>query len=105
MFNENTGKKALYKTESMRFAVRVLKVREVYGRTDYLIVPTNGSGEKWVSSSALEFTEENNKQNVQARMREIRENIINCRYETGEQNAQALAEYDRLLNENYNLKG
>ena len=103
MFNENTGKEALYKTESMRFAVRVLKVREVYGRTDYLIVPTNGTGEKWVSSSALDFMPE--KQNVEERMREIRENIMNCKYETGEQNANALAEYDHLLNQNYKLKG
>jgi hypothetical protein len=37
-------------TEGLKVPVTVKDAREVYGRTDYLVTPTGGSGEKWVEA-------------------------------------------------------
>jgi hypothetical protein len=42
-----TGMLTTY-TEGLKVPVTVKDARQVYGRTDYLISPVGGSGEKWV---------------------------------------------------------
>ena len=39
--------------KSLRVAVRIVDAREVYGRTDYLVEPIQGSGQQWVSSERV----------------------------------------------------
>ena len=46
---EFVGKKALYKMNlSLTIEVKVLDVRKIYGKEQYLIAPIAGSGERWV---------------------------------------------------------
>lgn len=42
-----TGMLTTY-TEGLKVPVTVKDARQVYGRTDYLVTPIGGSGEKWV---------------------------------------------------------
>jgi hypothetical protein len=44
-----TGMLTTY-TEGLKVPVTVKDAREVYGRTDYLVTPIGGSGEKWVEA-------------------------------------------------------
>ena len=41
----------IWKVGKLDVYVRVIQVRSVYGRTDYLITPVAGSGEQWVRGS------------------------------------------------------
>jgi hypothetical protein len=42
-----TGTLTTY-TEGLKVPVTVKDAREVWGRTDYLVTPVGGTGEKWV---------------------------------------------------------
>jgi hypothetical protein len=48
-----SGSLALYRVNGMSFPVRVLDARRVYGRTDALIEPVGGEGQKWVQSDQI----------------------------------------------------
>lgn len=39
--------------------VRILDVRQVWGRVDYLVTPEGGTGETWVSSERVTINQEN----------------------------------------------
>ena len=41
-------------TAKMRCAVIIRNVREVFGRTDYLVEPLQGEGQDWISSERFE---------------------------------------------------
>lgn len=45
----HTGTLTTY-TEGLKVPVTVKDAREMWGRTDYLITPIGGSGEKWVEA-------------------------------------------------------
>lgn len=52
--SELIGKSALLTTElSLTVPVTIADVRQAYGRTDFLIKPVNGSGERWVNSERV----------------------------------------------------
>lgn len=47
------GSSAMYHHKGMQFPVTVLDARRAFGRTDVLIRPIGGDGEKWVNSEFL----------------------------------------------------
>ena len=51
VFIGQTGKYVV--DDKLWFAVRVMDIRQVFGRVDYLISPATGGGDKWVSSSMV----------------------------------------------------
>lgn len=50
---ELLGKRFHLLADGLRVAVEVSNVREAYGRTDCLVRPVSGEGEKWVSKDRL----------------------------------------------------
>ena len=48
--NSDTG---LYSIDGLRFPVRILDARQVFGRIDVRITPINGVGERWISAEGL----------------------------------------------------
>jgi hypothetical protein len=51
------GKSALWHVfAGIAFTVVIKDAKQVFGRTDLLIVPTNGEGQKWVSAGTVELT-------------------------------------------------
>jgi hypothetical protein len=40
-------------TEGLKIEVRVLDARQAYGRTEYLVAPTHGKGEAWVTTARV----------------------------------------------------
>lgn len=42
-----------YKTEGLTIAVNILGTRTIFGRTEVLISPVSGSGQKWVLSKKV----------------------------------------------------
>ena len=43
--------------DELRIDVLILKTRQAYGRTDALITPVQGTGEKWVNLKQLDVKE------------------------------------------------
>jgi hypothetical protein len=54
---EVVGKECMVKvflgSDPLVFPARILDARSSYGRTDYRITPTGGSGETWVSAERV----------------------------------------------------
>ena len=42
--------------DDLTIDILALEDRRVYGRTEYLVTPTAGSGEKWVQSQRITWT-------------------------------------------------
>ena len=53
--NDIKGTQALWGISGVQVLVDVQDVRESFGRTDCLISPVGGSGEKWVQKGSLTF--------------------------------------------------
>lgn len=53
----NIGQTLDYPVNKLRFPVKVLDTRQMYGRTDLLISPVSGSGEQWVSAESCKQPE------------------------------------------------
>lgn len=47
------GKEVSYNIHGLTVQVKVIDIRQAYGRIDYRITPINGKGNIWVSSSTL----------------------------------------------------
>lgn len=47
----------LYVHQGMKWPVKLIDARKVYGRVDVLITPVNGSGQKWVERNSVVLTE------------------------------------------------
>lgn len=45
---------ASLRIEDLTIDVRIMDVRESFGRTDYKIAPINGQGEQWVSADRVQ---------------------------------------------------
>jgi hypothetical protein len=43
--------------EKIKVFIEIVDVREVYGRVDVLIQPTQGLGEQWVSAERISITQ------------------------------------------------
>lgn len=43
-----------YRSGDLRVAVRIVDARKVWDRVDYLITPTAGSGQQWVSAASVD---------------------------------------------------
>lgn len=43
--------------DEFRIKVKIKDARTVFGRTDYLVEPIEGEGEKWVSSERVSVSE------------------------------------------------
>lgn len=55
---KNVGQYGLYVSgDGLRFRVRVVDARVRFGEVDYLIVPTDGLGEKWVAGNKVRFSD------------------------------------------------
>jgi len=52
---DRTGNKdiARINLDGLKVDVKILDVKQVFGRVDVLITPINGSGEKWVQADRL----------------------------------------------------
>lgn len=48
---------AYYRINGMKFPVRILDARKVWGRVDVLVEPVGGEGSKWVEKSAISVKE------------------------------------------------
>lgn len=55
--SEYIGQTLVYPVNKLRFPVKVLDTRQMYGRTDLLITPVSGSGEQWVSAESCKQQE------------------------------------------------
>lgn len=55
---ELIGRLASLRVDDFGFIVSIRDVREVYGRTDYLVIPLEGRGESWVASSRCKLISE-----------------------------------------------
>ena len=53
---ELIGEVRLLRVDSLRVRIRVLDVREVFGRVDCLVEPVAGSGGQWVAFDRLDST-------------------------------------------------
>lgn len=53
--NELIGRPAARREGAYTVNVTVKDVKEAFGRTDLLLVPVSGSGEKWVSMDTVTF--------------------------------------------------
>lgn len=54
LVNEFVGKKATIVCNlSLKVEVQVVDVRTIYGKTQYLVTPVAGSGERWVEDITL----------------------------------------------------
>lgn len=51
------GKTVTYKWNGMEFQVTIKDIRPAFGRTDALISPSHGKGEKWVDLNSLNLNE------------------------------------------------
>jgi hypothetical protein len=47
---KGVDKAAIYYCDGLEFQVTVIDTRYQWGRTEYLIMPVNGTGSKWVAS-------------------------------------------------------
>lgn len=55
---ENIGQHGLYDSGvGLRFRVRVIDARVRFGEVDYLVVPADGIGQKWVASHKVKFSD------------------------------------------------
>lgn len=55
---KNVGEYGTYAVGAgLAFRVRITDARERFGETDYLIVPADGIGQKWVASHKVKVSE------------------------------------------------
>ena len=47
------NREGLLQVDGLRIQVKVTDVRQVFGRIDYEVTPTQGSGSQWVESSRV----------------------------------------------------
>ena len=52
------GKPARFASEGLTFPVTIKDVRSSYGRTDFLILPVGGKGEKWAGADRVTVGQE-----------------------------------------------
>ena len=52
------GRNGLLREGELGIRVEIRDVREVWGRTDYLVVPEAGTGSTWVSAERVHLDEE-----------------------------------------------
>ena len=50
---QKIGKAATYHVDALRVFVKIIDVRQSYGRIDYCITPESGDGIKWVNSTSV----------------------------------------------------
>jgi len=55
---QSIGKKGTITAGGLRVNVKVLDVKQSYGRDRYLVTPLSGTGEVWVESITLQKKEE-----------------------------------------------
>jgi hypothetical protein len=51
------GRTGLYHVGTLKFDVKVMDVRQVFGRIDFLVTPEHGNGQQWVESSRVQLDE------------------------------------------------
>ena len=49
------GSLAMLRIEGFQVQVEILDVKQAYGNTRYLVMPTNGAGSAWVDSSRIKM--------------------------------------------------
>ena len=49
------GRRALLRTSGLAVEVEIRDAREVFGRTDVLVIPSAGAGSAWVSLDSVEL--------------------------------------------------
>ena len=50
---EKLNSVGIYRIKSMNVKVKIVDIREAYGRVDYRIEPDSGNGGMWVSSESV----------------------------------------------------
>lgn len=54
---QNIGGHGVLSVAGLRVRVKVLDVRQAFGRIDYLVTPIAGSNEKWVQADGVKLDE------------------------------------------------
>lgn len=52
------GKTGTLRVEELQIEVEILDIRNVWNRTDFLVSPISGQGEKWVSGERVKILEQ-----------------------------------------------
>jgi hypothetical protein len=54
-YSELLGKEVGYSFNGLSIMVKIIDVRLIYNNLQFLIIPVNGQGEKWIMSSSVKF--------------------------------------------------
>lgn len=49
------NKQAILTCGPLYFNVKIINIRQVYGRTDFLVEPVSGDGQQWVDSNRVKL--------------------------------------------------